>query len=79
MLIQATKNDCFAQIKSIQDSNYLIQYLCYIHILQLEIEDTFKAVEGKAEKLKKCKALQQLKTAVRWIKTLNKKCLPLSL
>ena len=60
LLIQATKNDCFAWIKSIQESNHLIQYLCDIHTLQLVIEDTFKAVEGMSEVLKKCKGLAKL-------------------
>ena len=60
MLVQTTKNDCFVQKKSIQESDYLIQYLCDIHTLQLVIEDTFAAVEGMAEMLKKCKALAKL-------------------
>ena len=43
-----------------QESHYLIQYLCDIHTLELVIEDTFKQVEGMAEVLKKCKALAKL-------------------
>ena len=49
---------CLDQIHS--RVQLLIQYLCDIHTLQLVIEDTFKAVEGMSEVLKKCKGLAKL-------------------
>ena len=46
--------------KGIRESEYLEEYLCDNHTLQLAIRDTFDKVEGMQRLLKKCKDLAKM-------------------
>ena len=46
--------------KAIRESQYLEEYLCDNHTLQLAIRDTFEQVEGMKRLLKKCKDLAKM-------------------
>ena len=60
-LIKFCVNDNAANmIKGIRESEYLEEYLCDNHTLQLVIKDTFDQVEGMKRLLRKCKDLAKM-------------------